>query len=273
MSQWARQLLLGESLKDKLISTSNLEIDNNLIQLPESPGRNQQLQFSSKKMKFPKAVNLDQNEKKAMALHAFANHELLAIEMMAASLLIYPHTNKDEIKLKQGIISAIKDEQKHLTLYIQRLNQLGFDFGDFPLNDFFWKQMPSLKTMPNYLVVIALTFESANLDFSFFYENVFRQMGDIQTADIMKTVYQDEISHVALGGHYLNKWREDKSLWEYYRECLPFPVTPDRAKGIYFYKESRLSAGLSQEFCYELERFKSHFKVTQRKQWNSSASL
>src|SRR5690606_40652598 len=65
-------------------------------ELPSLPGRRGVLQFSEQKMKFPKSQRLNENDKKAMALHSFANHELLAIEMMAAAILVYPHQRSEE---------------------------------------------------------------------------------------------------------------------------------------------------------------------------------
>jgi len=64
-----------------------------------------------------------------------------AIEMMAAAILIYPHSTEEDVRFKKGIVTALKDEQKHLSLYIKRMNELGYEFGDFPLNDFFWRQL------------------------------------------------------------------------------------------------------------------------------------
>src|SRR5690606_10733820 len=171
-------------------------------ELPSLPGRRGVLQFSEQKMKFPKSQRLNENEKKAMALHSFANHELLAIEMMAAAILVSPHKTDDDIKIKKGIFTALKDEQKHFKLYVNRLNELGFEFGDFPLNDFFWRQMPSIKSMGEYFAVMALTFEAANLDFAQYYKNVFLSFDDHKTAKILDIVLEDEISHVALGSFW-----------------------------------------------------------------------
>ena len=188
-------------------------------------------------MKFPKANRLNETDKKAIALHSFANHELLAIEMMAAALLIYPHKTEDDLRFKRGILTALKEEQKHLGLYIGRLNELGYEFGDFPLNDFFWRQMEKLKTPSQYSAVMSLTFEAANLDFARYYAEIFRSFGDLKTAAILDTVLEDEIGHVAFGANWMKRWAQDKSLWDYYNESLPWPLTPARSKGIGYNSE------------------------------------
>ena len=107
---------------------------------PLTPGREKRIDFSSKQLKFPKVSSFLESEKRSMALHFFANHELLAIEMMAAFILVYPDDEKT-MKLKKGVLASLRDEQKHLTLYIDRMKELSGVTCDFPKQ--FWQQMSS----------------------------------------------------------------------------------------------------------------------------------
>ena len=271
--EWAKQLLLAPDLKSKLTPlslTAPMGQWDPSFQLPYSPGRDTRLAFSEEKMKFPKRTTFERATSRAQAIHSFANHELLAIEMMAAALLIYPHHDHDpdSIRCKRGIMSALRDEQKHLQLYVLRIEELGHQLGEYPLNDFFWRQMEKLPTMASFLALMALTFESANLDFALFYQKVFQEVGDQKTADVLQLVFDDELTHVGLGGHWLGKWRGDKTLWEYYREVLPFPMTPARSRGLGYTPSTRLQAGLPQEWVDELSAFVDPFLVTQRRGWN-----
>ena len=84
------------------------------------------------------------------------------------------------------------------------------EFGQFPLNDFFWRQMPKLKTPAQYTAVMAMTFEAANLDFAQYYSKIFRSFGDHKTADILDIVLEDEISHVAFGAHWMKRWSDSR---------------------------------------------------------------
>jgi uncharacterized ferritin-like protein (DUF455 family) len=261
---FAQSTLLGVNLSDKFLS---IDIEWNEwrdFSLPVLPGRSGKISFSEKKIKFPKAGSFNELDKKAIALHSFANHELLAIEMMSAALLIYPHKNDEDIRFKRGILTALKEEQKHLGLYIKRLNQLGYEFGDFPLNDFFWRQMEKLKTPAQYAAVMALTFEAANLDFAQYYAKVFRDYGDVESAELMEIVLEDEIRHVAFGAHWMKKWKNDKSLWDYYMASLPFPLTPARGKGIGFDMSIHQKSMNDQHFVQSLNSYDDDFKVTKR---------
>lgn len=262
--EFAKTILEGENLSDKFLSAHVEWSEWQPYTLPKLPGRTGRIQFSEDQVKFPKAQALKEKEKTAVAIHSFANHELLAIEMMAAAILIYPHQNEDDVRFKRGILTALKEEQKHLGLYIGRLNQLGYEFGDFPLNDFFWRQMEKLKTPSQYAAVMALTFEAANLDFAQYYAKLFREFGDHETANILDIVLEDEIGHVAFGCHWMKKWREDKTLWDYYLTSLPWPLTPARSKGIGFDPEIHQRAMSDESFIDALVKYDDQFKITKR---------
>ncbi|MBY0412867.1 MAG: ferritin-like domain-containing protein, partial [Bdellovibrionales bacterium] len=248
--EYARTILEGSSIEDKLLPAKDLDLSERPghivdYDLPNNPGRTTKLAFNNEQVKFPRSASFHLEEKRGLALHFFANHELLAIEMMAAALLVYPNTS---VQFKKGLIKTIQDEQKHLKMYIARMREFGIELGEFPLNDFFWRSMEKLETPSHFYSAMAMTFEAANLDFAQFYEEGFRAVEDFKTADIMRVVLEDEISHVALGAHWLNQWRGDKDLWNYYKTHLPGVMTPARAKGIHFDKEIRKRAGLDQEF-------------------------
>jgi len=260
-----QQILLGQELRDKLLDE---EFDWNAFKsfdLPKNPGRSEKLNFSNTQLKFPKARSLHEIEKKALALHSFANHELLAIEMMATAILIYPHESEEQIRFKKGLYSALKDEQKHLSLYIKRINELGFEFGDFPLNDFFWRQMEKLEKPSQFVALMSLTLESANLDFAQYYFKIFKSLEDEKTASILSTVLSDELSHVSFGAYWMKKWRENKTLWNYYCESLPWPMTPARSKGIEFDLNLHGKAIGDEDFVLNLSSFQDDFLVTRRK--------
>jgi uncharacterized ferritin-like protein (DUF455 family) len=266
LSEFVSTIFNSGDLESKLIEPSSIEFDDfTLWSLPSPPKRNTKIAFSENQSRFPKAGSLSQDNKKAQALNSFANHELLAIEMMACALAMFPHNTEEEKRAKRGLIKALKDEQLHFSLYNNRLNEYGYTFGDFTVNDFFWKQMKNIKSLPQFFAVMSLTFEAANLDFAFHYEKIFKNLGDFKTAAILQKVYEDEISHVALGHHYLDVWKGDKSIWEYYKSILPFPITPKRSFGINFHKQSRVDAGLSEEFIENARSYDDNFGVTKRK--------
>ncbi|MDD0854211.1 DUF455 family protein [Halobacteriovorax sp. GB3] len=268
---YAETLLMGTSLEDKLLAPVNIDIthNNTPYDMPLYPGRDESIAFSDEQVRFPGKGKLHLPEKRALAMHFFANHELLAIEMMAAAILKFPGESEEDLKLKKGLLKTIADEQKHFKLYVNRMKDFGLNFGDVPLNDFFWRQMPKIDNPSQFFSVMALTFEQANLDFADFYRHIFAEYGDEKSARIMDIVFEDEISHVAFGRTWLNTWKQSKSLWDYYLENLPDNLTPARAKGIVLNIEARQRAGLDDHYIDSIENYRDNFKLTNRKSWKS----
>jgi hypothetical protein len=124
--------------------------------------------------------------------------------------------------------------------------------------------MDKLKTPAQYLAVMSLTFEAANLDFAQHYSKIFRSFGDEVTANVLDTVLEDEISHVAFGAHWMKKWKMDKNLWDYYQSSLPWPLTPARSKGIGFDPNLHGKAINDKDFVSSLVSFDDQFKITKR---------
>ncbi len=275
ISDYAKTILMGESLADKLLDPAIVDdfVLRDVLPLPKYPGRESRYAPSDERMKFPKRDAFRDPKKVAQALHAFANHELLAIEMMAAFILCVPHDGPDDLRAKRSVLATIRDEQKHFKMYLQRLRELGSEFGDWPLNDFFWDQMRAIKTPAHYFAIMAFTFEAANLDFSEYYASLFRELGDLKTAEVLEEVHRDEISHVALGAHWLQNWKGDRALWDYYNDLLPEKLTPARAKGLHVSRKARLSANLPEDFVQALEEYRDDYRSTNRRTWNKSTGL
>jgi len=262
----AYQILFGEKLEDKLrppIIGEFTSYKGNF--LPDVPARENKISFSQKKIKFPKQHLFHMPEKRGMALHYFANHELLAVEMMAAYLWKFPTLNEDDKRIKRGIISTLEDEQRHLKLYLARMEEIGIEFGSFPLNDFFWKQMVKIKNPEQFFAVMSLTLESANLDFALFYKKIFSEVEDFKSADLMNVIFEDEIIHVKLGFYWLNKWKMDRELFEYYQMILPENISPSRARGIGYQRATRQRVGFENSFLEKLENYQDSLSLLNRK--------
>lgn len=248
---------------------SKLAINERAFEMEErvAPARNENISFSSHQIKFPKTAQLIHDKNKALALHFFANHELLAIELFAWAILTFDLKEKE----LQTLMTTIKEEQKHLKLYLQRMSEFKVLLGDFPLNSFLWNTVSRSDSFEQFYGLMALTFEQANLDFMKYFIEIFTDLGDEKTCQILKIVYQDEISHVARGRNYLNDHQDNSGLWEYYRSLLPNKISPARAKGMRFDEKARERAGLDKTFIMSLKQYKDEFKVTNRKEWKKDS--
>lgn len=199
-----------------------------------------------KRVKFPHPDNLGDAEMAVRALHTFGNHELMALELMAWALLAYPDAPE---AFRAGLVRLIADEQRHLKLYVDRIEELGARFGDLPVNDHFWRCAPELTTPLKWVCAMNLTFEQGNLDHAPFFEKSFRRCGDEKSAEILVTIFEDEIHHVGFGARWLEHYRPGgKDAFQTYLDNLTFHNEPSRGRGELFDVEARRRAGLSEAF-------------------------
>ena len=256
---FAEHVLFGSTWEEKLLELNCFEDrePGEAIATPPCPGRPQGLSLDGwqrrEKLRFADVRTLRTEKERGLALHFFANHELLALELMALALLKFPAA---PAKFRCGLAGTLMDEQKHLRLYRSRMQEIGVEFGEIPVSDFFWKSIASMERPFDFVARLSLTLEQANLDYSLHYSHVYQQLGDRKTAGLLKRIYKDEIGHVKQGLSWFNRWRNPElSEWDAYNRALKMPLTPSRAKGIGFNREGRRKAGLSAAFVDELELY------------------
>ena len=261
---FAEQVLLTDDLASKLLAPSTHYED---IQprrprpflRPDFPARPPGLSLNPgasparkrTQSAFPARSRLCDDRARGLVLHFFANHELLALEIMALALLKWPDAPSS---FRRGIVETMIEEQNHMRLYLDRMRDLKVAFGETPLNAFFWHCMKDLESPMEYAAAMSMTFEQANLDFSLHYEKLFRVEGDTTSAEILRRVREEEIGHVKHGVVWFDRWRpKSERLFKEWQDCLKFPMTPARAKGIEFDRLGRAKASLTEEFIDELE--------------------
>ena len=255
--EFAKHILFEPELEAKLIVPDFLADENPKTSETLSdgvlPARSVGLGFCEKKnqKKFP--GDFANPYARGLALHFFANHELLALELMALCLLKFPQAPS---KFRLGLGRIMREEQAHMRLYLGRMKELGVRFGEIPVNGFFWSLTNNINSPFDFIARMSMTFEQANLDYSLYYLEKFRTVGDLQSSAIMQQVLDDEIGHVAHGVQWFKKWQDpQKDFWSAYTEALQFPLTPAHGKGIYFYEEPRRRSGLTDEFINEMKIF------------------
>ena len=254
---FAEQILFAKTLDDKLVPLDVYEDRHpgKSLQTPAQPGRPPALALDNwsgrKKVHFADVRRLNCEKDRGLVLHFFANHELLALELMALALLKFPDA---PAKFRRGLVRTLMDEQEHVRLYVERMRKIDIEFGQIPVSNFFWKAIAPMETPLDFVTRLSLTLEQANLDYATHYAQVYRKLGDDSTVRILEKVYRDEIGHVKHGLIWFRRWHEPNiSEWDAYKRNLGKPLTPARAKGIGFNYHGRRRAGLTEEFIAELE--------------------
>lgn len=254
LRDWAIRILSADTLEEKLFTPEHLTDHHpGLPMIWNEPARPVGMGFRrrSKEEKLPPFHEHEKSDKRAVCLHRFAGHELLAVEIMAYALLRFPQAPSS---FRRGIANTLKEEQEHVRLYIKELNRLGVRFGDLPLYRHFWCHTPYLTTPLSYVSVMSLTFEMANLDFAPMYGHSFERSGDPQAAKLMARILKDEIAHVAFGWGWLKRMKEQGiTNWDAWQNALSPLLTPKRARGFMLHENHRLQAGISQDWINKLK--------------------
>lgn len=250
---FAERVLFATTLQDKLVSPGRLADAPTGRPLPttELPGRPPELRFGrGPSFGAPGTAALDSDRDRGRVLHAFANHELLALELLALAVLRFPEAPE---ALRRVWVSTLVDEQRHLGAYLDRMRACGVSFGDEPLSRFFWDALSGASDPLAFVCGLSLGLEQANLDFASEWGAAFARAGDSETAGVIQGVYRDEIRHVGHGVTWLARLKDPRSSdWDAWTGALRFPLTPARARGPRLDRAGRRAAGLDEAFVRRL---------------------
>src|SRR2546422_5443255 len=123
LREFAEQVLFATTLEEKLRRPRLItdERQGSPLTAPETPGRPPELRFKAQgvtRKDFPGVHRLENARERGRLLHFFANHELLATELMALVLLRFPDA---PAAFRRGVLQTLKDEQEHTLMYIRRM--------------------------------------------------------------------------------------------------------------------------------------------------------
>jgi uncharacterized ferritin-like protein (DUF455 family) len=219
----------------------------------ESPGRPAALRVRARA---DKTRGLAAPSGRARVLHTFFHHELQAAELMAWALLAFPDTPPE---FKSGLVRIALDEARHMRLYAERIEALGYAVGSFAVRDWFWTRVPTCRTPASFVAVMGLGLESANLEHAATFAARFREAGDEDSARVQEVVGREEIAHAAFGARWFARLSGptsgelDFGAWQ---RALPPPLTPLLMKGTPLQREARRRAGQPDRFIDELDAWR-----------------
>lgn len=249
---WARAYILTENLTfkcDPADPPSTFEKDGFAQDL--RPGRPALLRVTTDKGRSFKLNSLASNDALAALHHKLWHHELQAAELMCWAMLRFPET---PLTFKKGLLRIVRDEIRHMKLYEERINSLGHKLGDFQVRDWFWERVPESEDAIEFVALLGMGLEAANLDHTERFSSWFRSLGDERSAQIQDQVGQEEIAHVRFATHWFKEWTGDVafSTW---CEKIPPPLTPMLMRGKTLHRERRRKANFPDRFCDDLESY------------------
>src|SRR5574343_819699 len=184
-------------------------------------------------------------EGRARLLHAIVHIEFSAINLALDHAARFPDLPEEYYADWIGVAA---EEAYHFTILRERLNSLGFDYGDFPAHAGLWEM--AMKTADDPLARMALVprlLEARGLDATPPIQRRLEQAGDHASARVLDIILHDEIGHVGLGDRWFRHLCAERGLApeSTYRELLtrfnaPWPQAPMN-------EAARLSAGFSHD--------------------------
>lgn len=135
-------------------------------------------------------------------LHALAHIELNAVDLALDIVARFadqrvPHSFFD------GWMMVADEEAKHFGMVRDRLRALGADYGDLPAHDGLWQAAHQTRNdLTARLAVVPLILEARGLDVTPSLQDKMRETGDLDSAEVLRVIYEDEKGHVAVGA----KW-------------------------------------------------------------------
>lgn len=216
------------------------------VDVPNRPGRPLELNVVAKARS---GYGAQSPEARTRTLHTFLHHELQAAELMAWAILRFPDT---EEAFRRGLLRICLDEIRHLNLYARVLESRGVTWGTYPVRDWFWQRVPTCRTPLQFVALMGLGVESANLEHAARFAGEFEKYGDDEAAALQRVVEADEISHVAFGRHWFEQWH-GRLEFDAWRAQLPHPLSPLLMRGVPLNRQARTRAGQDARFLRALE--------------------
>lgn len=132
-------------------------------------------------------------------VHAIAHIELNAVDLAWDLIARFARPGLPRA-FYDDWISVAADEGRHFTLLTARLAEMQSAYGDLPAHDGLWQAAEDTAgDLSARLAVIPMLLEARGLDVTPAMADKLRRAGDLASADILQSIYEEEIGHVAIG--------------------------------------------------------------------------
>ncbi|MBR1375891.1 MAG: ferritin-like domain-containing protein [Cardiobacteriaceae bacterium] len=174
-------------------------------------------------------------------LHAVCHIEFNAINLALDAAYRFQDMPEE---FTRDWLQVAKEECYHFTLILQRLRELGANYGDFPAHAGLWEACHETEYDPMVrMALVPRVMEARGLDVTPKIQEKLRDIGEHRTAKLLDIIYREEHGHVAIGSHWFKYCCEQRNID--YREKFTELLTgylKTKIKGP-FNIEARLQAG------------------------------
>lgn len=204
-------------------SQSSFVLSNNIkVKVPELPARDALiLDFKS----HPVKKGFSTHEGQARMLHDLASIELQAMELGLRTLSEFPNL---PTQFKEELLDLTLNESEHLEMCLTEIQNLGFKWGDWPINCGLWTCVSPEDSVLDRILIVHRYLEGSGLDAG---DTLLKRLAGVDAKPVqqaVKIINTDEIGHVLFG----TRW--------YFRFCKEQGIDPsddffsrmDRLRGI-----------------------------------------
>lgn len=139
------------------------------------------------------------NEGQGRLLHDLANIELQAMELAFRSFIEYPNAPQE---FREQMADLALSEARHLELCLDQLQNLGFQWGDWPIRLTLWNAVSDQDSLLDRLLIVHRYLEASGLDAGV---SLLKKLAQCQAPDLLKVVQKitdEEVDHVAFGSRW-----------------------------------------------------------------------
>lgn len=191
-------------------------------------------------------------EGRVAILHAIAHIELNAVDLHWDIIARFTH-----VKMPAGFyddwVRAADEESKHFNLLADRLQAMGSHYGAMPAHAGMWRAAEdTAEDLEARLAVVPMVLEARGLDVTPGMITLFERAKDAETVEALKTIYAEEVGHVAYGSkwfHFLCGRHERDPRDAFHALVTRYfhgPLKPP------FNDEKRAEAGIPLDFYWPL---------------------
>lgn len=145
-------------------------------------------------------------------VHALAHIEFNAIDLAWDIIARFGDETPPDAFFDDWV-SVAAEEAGHFELLRKRLEQWGVQYGDLPAHNGLWEAAEiTADDLVARLAIVPMTLEARGLDTTVQGAAKLRQNEDPQTADILATIYADEINHLAVGVRWFEHFCAKRGL-------------------------------------------------------------
>ena len=217
----------------------------------------------------PSPKNTPLSSFSAHVLHTVAHIELNAIDLAWDTVARFGGLPRE---FYLDFARVADDESRHLSWCLQRLEELGHEYGEMDAHDMLWLGcFESREDKLDRMAVVPMAQEARGLDAGPRLREKLVGRGDNRSAAIVERITNEELNHVAVGVHWFREicTREEniergneEALGERFLSAVE-RCAPDVLKGPFAHEE-REKAGMSREWydlTYRNEDLRSRLEI------------